>query len=404
MSFSSVQPGDIIVDTLTVKSDRGSIDLAKGFQRASVYESILTPGIVAMIVVKDTDDQIGQMKLQGDEMVEFVFRVPGGETAKYQFALNKAESSDYMGAMKSKNYNLQCVSEEALHAKANPVLKDYSNKQISDIVKDIHKNYLKSSKNIDVEDTKGPQKILGQNQKPYQFIDVVRRRAVSSDNKSSSYVFFENREGYKFMTIEKLFKESAVKTFKMENTVGHDINSQTDNNIMSFTVPKTFSATERINHGSLKSDTATFDFETNQYKINKDVKPAKMQTGGKGEWNSSTFEQKYGQTPGRRLIHPVDSRIPQTHISETSPNQLAYLAKLLQNTIQIRVPGDTKIMAGNIIEANIPNMVSTTGNNSGETQLSGKFLVVKLHHCIGGAAEKPRYTCILECVKGDPEK
>lgn len=399
----SVQPGDILVDKIVISSDRGSLDLTTGFERCSVYESLLTPGIVAMINVKDADDEIGQLKLQGDETVDFEFRVPGGETAKYKFALNKAEESRSMGALKSKMYVLQCVSEEALHAKTNPILKDYSGKQISDIVKDVHKNYLKSSKKLEMEDTKGPQKVIGQSQKAYEFIDVIRRRAVSSETKSSTYVFFENRDGYKFVTIEKLFKGEPVKSFKMENTVGKSISDETDNNIMSYNVPKTFSATERIGRGGLKADTATFDFETNQYKV-KSVKPDKMQTGGKGDWNSSAFEQKYGQTPGRRLIHPVDSRIPQTHIPDTSVNQLAYASKLMQNQIQIRVPGDTKLKAGDMIEAKIPKMVSTTSNNGEETQISGKFLIVKLHHCIGGAGEKPRYTCIIECVKGDPEK
>jgi len=400
---TSVQPGDVQVNSLKITSPRGSLDLTKSFVTASVYESLMTPGIMASITVNDTDDQIGALKMVGDEMVEFDFGPPGGTIASYKFSLNKPETTKPQGAMKSKAYVLQCVSEEALHAKANIIQKSYKGKQISDIVKDIHKNYMKSSKKLEVEDTKGGQDILGQNDKPFAFADMVRRRAVSSDNKSSSYVFFENRDGFQFVTIEKLFKGEVIKEFKMENTVGHSINSVTDTNIIGYEVPKTFSASTRIASGGLGADTATFDYETNSYKV-KQVKPDKMTTGGKGDWNSDAFKAKFGSSPGQRYIHPYDNRLAQTYVPETTHNQVAFAGKLEQNTIKLRVNGDTALQAGKLIKANIPNFVSTTGNNTGESQIEGNFLITRLRHFIAGAGEKPRYTCILECVKGDPEK
>ena len=42
-------PGDIQVDTFTIKTAQGDLDLKYSFARASVYESIFTPGIVMYV-------------------------------------------------------------------------------------------------------------------------------------------------------------------------------------------------------------------------------------------------------------------------------------------------------------------------------------------------------------------
>ena len=155
-------PGDIFVDSLVISSQRGTLDLTKSFVTSSVYESIFTPGIMADIDVLDTNDELGQLKIVGDETVSFAFKVPGGESATYKLALHKLDDNkSSTGAMKSKQYTLKCVSEEAFHAKTNYVQKNY-NTQISGMVKDIVKDYLKSNKEVEVEETKGSQKIIFQ--------------------------------------------------------------------------------------------------------------------------------------------------------------------------------------------------------------------------------------------------
>jgi hypothetical protein len=173
-------PGDILVQSFTVSSDRGTLDLSKSFVSASIYESIFTPGIVGDIVVLDTDDQLGQLEITGDEIVEISFQAPGGELAEYTFALHMLDDVKPTAGQKSKTYTLKVVSEEALYAKTNYVQKSYTT-QISEIVQDIFNNYLMSEKNIEVEETKGSQKVVIGHHSPYAAIDLVRRRAISSE-------------------------------------------------------------------------------------------------------------------------------------------------------------------------------------------------------------------------------
>ena len=85
---------------------------------------------------------------------------PGGTPANFILGVHKvSEVKGTDAENKSKTYTIECVSQEAFHAKTNYIQKSYS-KQISDMIKDIHKNYLHSTKDIITEDTKGPQVIV----------------------------------------------------------------------------------------------------------------------------------------------------------------------------------------------------------------------------------------------------
>ena len=85
--MSTYNPGDIITNKLEITSSRGSLDVASSFASLSIYESIFTPGMVADLVLIDTDDHLGQIKIIGDETVNMSFQVPGGVTANYKFGV-----------------------------------------------------------------------------------------------------------------------------------------------------------------------------------------------------------------------------------------------------------------------------------------------------------------------------
>ena len=401
--------GDILIDSFSVSSSRGSLDLARAFISASIFESIFTPGIVGDIKVLDTDDQLGQMKLSGDETVEISFKAPGGESANYKFALHALDNLKSEGTQKAKTYTLKVVSEEALHAKTNYIQKSY-NSPLSDMVKDIHQNFMKSQKPLDIEDTKGKQKIIVSHQNPYKATDMIRRRGISSENKSSAFVFFETRNGgdqtFKFTTIEKLFKEDAIKDFQQSDAINSSISNQADNNIIAYEVPKQFSATDRIETGG-KRRVTTFDIRTHTYKTKDiDTDSTEYTTGGKGSYDSSDFKSKYlnPKIPPQAMI-PVDtSQRPVTNIAEQTADQQSFLSALMQNAMKIRVYGDAKLAAGYTVNAAIPNKVSTTGNGQTDPLLSGKFLISRIHHEIGSAGERPRYTCVMELLKGNLEE
>lgn len=394
---NNYNPGDIFIEYFTLNSPRGFLDMTKIFQMGEIYESIYNPGIVGHFTVVDTDDYLGQFKVAGDETVQISFLPPGGETTIYKLNLNAIEDITNAGSMKAKMYRLVCISKEAMEARTNPVTKSWQT-QISNMIGDIFKNYLNSSKPLNIEPTKGMQRYISPNIKPYEAIKELRKRAVSLENKSSNFVFFETAEGYNFVTIESLLKKDVVKRLKHVDTVGSSIQQTFDNNIISYHIKKQASAIDRIGLGSMNTQVNTFDIRTKKYTT--EVKKASESDFGiVGNITSEFFKRTFGNKPGRNIFINKDSMDPNTHLMEGLANKSAHLSALMQNQINLEVPGDTVYKAGKCVWADIPKSSSTTGLRVTESLISGKFLIAKLAHIIKKPDARPRYVCSMECIK-----
>ena len=407
--MSSYFPGDLIITELSVNSQRGTLDLSNSFVAASIYESVFTPGTVADIVVLDTQDQLGILKLQGDEIIIFSCKTPGGDTSNFVFFLYSIVDVNSTGAQKSKMYTLQGVSQEAMYAKTHYVQKSYMD-TCSNIVKDIHSNpvYLNSQKDLNVEDSSGPQKILIPHKSPYQAINLVKKRAVSVDTKSSSFVYYESRnkgkQTYNFVTLESLFSKDVVKSFQQSDAINTSILNQQDNNILAYRVPKQLSSIDKI-HLAGPRRTTVFNFTTQQFTSNVvQTTATKFITAGvdAAKEISSLFSSLFFDTENPKFtLSPMSySQVPDSNISGSLADKQAYVALLLQNAMKIRVPGDMILTAGAMINCNIPNKQGLTGPIKLDPLMSGNFLITRIHHRIGMVVEKPRYTCVIEGIKG----
>lgn len=390
--------GDIIVNSVLVASSRGVLDLTSSFVSCSIFESIFTPGVICYIEVLDTVDFIKSLQILGDEIVIFEYKSPGSVDARFLFHLNSIKNAENVGAQKAKMYSLQCVSKEILHSKTNIIQKSYVS-LCSDMILDIHTNYLKSSKDlVDIEKTAGAQKIIIPSYNPFKAINTIKKRSISAENKSSVYVYFETRESgksvYKFVTLEKLYQANTVKRFQQSDAISTNILELADNNILSYKIPNQISAVEKIRYGGPRL-ISQFNFTTQQ--TNNDI----VDTTSKDPKMSQTFIREFFSdviNPPQSVV-PVDiSQRPTTNIPENVPNIESYIASLLQNSMKIQVPGDTLLTVGQTIDCLVP---SKTGLDNVEldSEMSGKFLISRIHHKIGNLTDKPRYTCVLECLK-----
>jgi hypothetical protein len=406
MFDNNYRPGDVVLITAVLVSERASIDLLGSVEGVSVYESIFTPGIVCDIRVLDMNDLLGQARLLGDETVQLEFYVLGSERAQYTFALHELSELENVGAQKGKSYTLKCVSEEAMFAKTNFVQKSY-NQLCSEMVEDVHKNYLRSSKELVIEPTRAPQRILIPNMNPYEAINLIKRRSVSADQRSSFYCYFENRrqeeQTFNFVTLEGLFDTEPVKNFQMSDAVNLTILARGDDNILAFRVPNQFNSTDRIAYGGPRQ-VVTFNFTTWEFetRIVETDDSNFTSVGGSGSLNSSNFRNRYfrSDNPPASMI-PIDvSQRPETFIPEATPDTQALMALLLQNAIRIRVIGDTVLTAGVTINCELPNRRSFTSPGTDDPLITGKILITRIHHKIGKVADRPRYTCVIEGIKG----
>jgi len=407
---NNISIGDVRVEKLVVTSPRGSLTLTTSFVSASIYKSIFTPGIVCDITVLDSEDIVGNLRILGDELVEFNMISPSDAKVNYRFALYERGEGQQLPNQRAKTYVLKCVSIEAM-TQNNTIQKGYENVLNSEMVEDIVKTYMRSDKQIITERTRSPQRLLIANLSSFRAINLIKSRSISVENQSSSYVFFETRNGdkqiYKFVTIENLFATNIVKSFIQSSVINTDaLSPDQDRNILSYEAPVALSALDRINYGG-PTRVTIFNFTTQEYNI-RDIHASDNSfkdgsTNARGTDVSSTFRNRYldsAKIPPQVYIPIDNAERPETYIPEGAPGLQAYIALLLQNALKIRVPGDFILTSGSTINCTFPNNSASTGNPVEDPMLSGKFLISRIHHKIGLVQEKPRYTCIIECLKG----
>ena len=359
-----------------------------------VYESIFVPNALVEITVWDINDVIGQTPFLGDEMINVNFGAPGGIFVNYNFALDTISDITEEKSTKSKTYVLHGVGVETMFSKTNFVQKNY-NTLISSMVQDIHTKFLKSVKPLQVEPTSGTQNITIPNYDPFKAIDTVRRRAVSTTNQSSSYVYFENALGMYFQTIEGMLQQGPIKNFVRLDSLSSSIFNETENNIISLEVPQIVSSTDRISLGSLINRISTYNFRTRKYTY-KDVTPPPS------AYNSPAFSAKYGSTYGKNSVIPVDTaNRPSTSIDTMTPYQMAFVARMMQTQLNIRVYGDGNVKAGDVVNIDIPEIANLTGNIPSDPVLSGNYLVTRICRNIGLSFERPRYMDSIELINGE---
>ena len=386
-------PGDIQINNITLTGQNGTLALDAFFSDFKVYESTFVPNAMLDIKLFDVNDACGAMNIVGGELINMSFGAPGGVFATYNFVVETIQDIGEVGTTKGKIYTIHAVSQETMQSKTNYVQKAY-NTDIGSIVKDIHTNYLQSQKPLNIEPTSGTQNILIPNHDPFEAIDMVRRRAVSQMNNSSTYLYFETWQGMNFTTMQGMQANGVVKTFTESDTVGSSIFNDTYNTLISKEIVQLASATERISYGTMNQQISTYNIRTRSYQTNNIVMP-------QSSYNTPMFISAYGQKYGRFSFIPVDTAArPFTGINTMTPPQLAYAANMSQNQIKIRVYGDCTVKAGDMIGLIIPQIQNTTGLVQPDPQLSGNYLVTRLCRNCDISTQTPRYTESIECMSG----
>ena len=399
--------GSIDIKKFTI----GGIDLTNpGSAKAlefNIYYDILNPIVMAEVTVLDDNDALGTNKLSGKEDVNLTFEVPGGETMSLKLKLfeNKNMKDDtfqHKGAMKHKTYELRMVSPELLTNQSKRLQKSFK-EQTHSIVKKALKEI--SEKEVETPDeTKGEQRIISNYTTVFDFIKTLRSRHVSQKYKSSLYTLFPTYDGetekYKFATFEYLMDQESKFDYKQDNTIGSRTTTESDlmNNLLWVNVPDSFHTPTRFSSASNRN---TYNMHTGkqQFKDNKDKKfvllgEETFSQQEKDEVDKVPVKQK---PPRSTHVDPSNDK-KKTEISDAKVDRARFLAHLSQNTIKFEVHGNPAIKVGDVVTLKLPKKADAD-QDSGETQMNDKVLIVKIKHRVKPIGVTPRYTMVIEAIK-----
>jgi hypothetical protein len=415
--------------SLTKYSGEKTIDLRPFMVDVTIYENIFNSSLHGVMTIVDAVGFLSGygFPILGEELLTFRYAITDDAVPEkiLTFLVYKIDSVVNAENMKHKRYLLRFCSIEDLANSTILIQKAYD-APCSEIVKNIMGEYLATSKSVQTLPTKGAQKLIIPQLRPFDAIEFLRRRSISEKKfKAASYVFYENTEGFMFTDIEQLIERGSKKAdeepdvytyYVTDGSLQRSNESNTSENysdpryyniaefktLFSFSQNHRTDTIERIKKGVFQSVVTTFDPVNVEYK-EKTFKynPFRYTTLSPQIQHSAEFQFDFAGADSKTSMHRnfyimQDSTVPDTHLDDIIPNTASYMTNLAQNMFSASIIGDPRILAGDVI--NIPFIPAFRNPDQlglDDKLLSGKFLVAGIRHKFG----QESYVCDVELFK-----
>lgn len=410
--------GDINIIDITMSSEDGNrkYSLIEACKMINIFESIHSPAIFCEMFIRDSEQLLQNFPIIGEELVTISFETPTnpGDPTKYIFHVNEVKDKVIDENQKTMTYTLQLISPELLVNSTKFVDKDF-NDTISNIVKNIMEESIKSKKKVEVDKTIGVDKYPIFNLEPFKAIHSLLPLSLSDRYKSHAYVFFENRHGYQFTTYEKLIEKGkkqlsagmSDKEFFYDAVRKERIEDVNIRNVLAYNQVSSTDTISKRRQGAYSGTATTIDMQTlgqrqSTYTANIGLDNFQKLDDNGAAQNTTNNIRAGGKTkrPTAFNLLPIFSSRSKTPLTEAFASRQAFLQYLTQNITQIHIYGDSEITVGDVIKCRFPS-ASSYDDATGVSRLdSGNYLVTHLRHIIING-DRPQHTMALELVKND---
>jgi hypothetical protein len=409
--MKSYETGDVTILELLLrnKNTQAEINPADQVVFIDIYEDFNSPSIYAEITF---DDKIGLLRdfpIIGEEEFEITFQTPGLDYPT-TYKLNTFAVSEVQQNMNGKGYSyiLKCVSKEQLTQSNINILQSY-NETIDSIVNNIFSRYLQTDKILDIDPCKGTETIVFPKLSPFAAIDMVRKRAVNPRYISSSYVFFENQEGFKFKSIEQMMEDGKAKigTKKFYYYSTTQLSKETEalsfRSIIEYENIGRTDLTDIIQDGGIKNRVKVFDIFTKSQKDTEFDLTKKFQSlvniDNKNSLNiTDSAVQQFANKPTFNFFIPKDSNRNENFLEDMMGAKQSFLKLFNSNYVRVYIPGDSALKAGDVVELNLPEASGTTEVKSDDDMVGGNYIISRLRHNITTTGKAKHYIS-MDCNK-----
>ena len=389
-------------------------DIRSLVSKLDYFESIYETAASSNITVNDASGFHQQAKLKGGEDVELSFGNREGSTIRMKFKTgiigDRTRVKDNQDV-----YELTCVPQEFLDNNAKEIVKAYEGEKLSEMVKKWHEDYTKDSTTIKKdlttnEESDGNAAYHGTGRSPVTAIRWAAKEAKSAKAKASNYVYYQDRDGYHFKTIDAMLSEGDKFTLSYAMQNAGSAGGDAQRNIIAFEQQKDFNTVNSKYNGADSDHWYYFDPTTG-----KTGGGSKRDGAGEGSHTGKkqiTKDQKSARgerfnfviAPGAAKSKFRDARDPKIAENKRTVHEhgaSSSAATQLDNLIMhVRVPGDTAYKPGIKVKLNIP-----ANQESGELDnRSGSYLVTSVRHVLYKDNKDMKYECVLECKSDSQSK
>ena len=390
---------------LSNKQTDKSVDLTNGLVRLMYYESILQDTVKSEIVFADTGNSIDDksvlegLPLVGTEDVELEFKDNNDTTLKINLNVNKVTLVNEEST--SSMVRLDLVSEEFLRNEGGSSrLNVRFDGKISDHIRRILTDFLKTEKKLDIEETSNNYNFIGNNRKPYYVLNWLSKASIPTvageKGKTGGFFFFETSEGFKFKSIDGLFKQKQKKSLIYNLTT--DLPAGYDTKVLDFQGDNLIRSQEKLKIGAYGTRLVVFDpfncfYEVIEQTANDSKDGTELAAKELPKLNDKfESDSKFTRTTYRLIdTGTLPSGTTQQQIDK-STEQNFELQKIMNQTIRrynqlftgmqtVTIPGDFSLHAGDTLFLDTPGLRPKKEDKLNK-EYGGLYIIADLCHYI----------------------
>jgi hypothetical protein len=347
------------------------------------------------ILINDGNDVFTNFYMCGNEYLKISIDKPGlnlplERLFRVYKTTDRKPSSD-----SGQVYLLHFCSDELISSETLSVSKSYKSTKIRNIVSEILLNELKvdPQRIASLEDTSGSFDLLIPAYRPFEAIQWVTARGY--DQKKFCYFFFENKDGFNLTSLQTLVKQKPYKKLKYElKNVDRDPANNKDS-IDTFRIINDFDMITSISNGSFSSRLLSIDIFNQKFEnIDYNLLQAEAQgnllnkfkpvNSFKNSKNETLFNSPYSFFRTYLSINDTASE-KSNDVKHWMIPRAMHMSLLNHFRIQVVLPGDIQLKAGDVVEYEFPAFESAdSGGKKLDDYRTGRYLVASINHKFSG--------------------
>jgi hypothetical protein len=406
-SPDSVESTIFDITSITIVSPAiGSVDIQNLkyiVEDFNIYQSIFSSVMSGDIVVKDSNNILTQLALNGSEFLYINF-TKGEQYATFEKSFRIVKITEVgLKNLNTLKYKIHFVSEELVLDQQFRISKSYKGFYDSQIVADILINYLQvPAEKITLEQTVIPHdEFIVPNLKPFEAIQMLTSFTLNP-TLTSAFLFFETQSGFKFQSLESLITAEPYKSLSLRP---QNILSETENKlqhvdyISDFEIPQLFNVLDTASNGGYASSMLKLNL------INQEAVAAFSDPVASTPFTTLNDYLPFTNSKNRLNGTVIDSSAYVRYFVDLKGGlvdkmllQRAHQLALLNNhRMNIMIAGDTQYEAGQVIYVDFPYIqpINETSETIEDPYKNGNYIITGVRHRI----LENKYLCYLELCK-----
>jgi len=384
-----IASSDYLLNALNLVTSDGKVVDIKGLMvELDLYEDIFSAVMTGSVVLGDALDLISSLAMHGNEFIQINVDKPSLNNPIIKTFRCYKIGDRSPGTNGLQNYTIYFCSEELFISTQNLVSKSYKGLRVDQMVMDLLTNKLKvnTKKICQIEQTTGVFDIIIPRMSALEAISWLAPRSYGPNK--NLFFFFENRDGFNFVSYETLLTKPVYQTYAYNVKLEQNpvLNSNTFN-VLNVTQDHDILKASRT--GAYSSTLAVLDIINRQYTATTfNVKQLTDNATLNAYLPSNDFPNRFGQsvfqTGGNALKFVIstdaDPSSNPANIKKWLPQTICRLGQLNTFKLAGSIPGDIQLKVGMVVGFYMPKMEVQSRTTANDPFRSGRYLVSSIHH------------------------